>query len=83
MHKWLHYIPSRIAAVLWTVVALFLPSNKWQEMSQVFFDAATSLPPRPLMLAIAGRSLNVSLGGPTSVYDTAWRWQRLGARDAI
>lgn len=72
LHKWMHYIPSRIAAVLWALVSLFLPANKWQDISQAFFVAAKSLKPRALALTMAAKALNVTLGGPGSVYETSW-----------
>ena len=68
-YAFLQYVPARIAALLWALVSLFLPSRNWQEMSQAFFTGATSLRARPLSLYMASRVLGVSLGGPGSMYD--------------
>jgi adenosylcobinamide-phosphate synthase len=63
-----HYLPSRLAAMLWLAAGLFVPGADarrcWQALSPHFASA----PPQSLALLSAAAALNLSLGGPGSPY---------------
>lgn len=68
MHNVLHYIPSRIAALLWTLTPLFLPSGKIDDTLHRVSHHLISDPSRQLGLRVASAVGRVSLGGPGSPY---------------
>jgi adenosylcobinamide-phosphate synthase len=84
LHALLHFVPSRLSALLWVGVSLFLPSGKWKEAYRVLVDSLTRAAPGALSLRIAGIVLEVQLGGPSSIYTAGWEGSgtaRPGASD--
>lgn len=68
VHYWLHYVPSRLNALLWIVASLFLPSARIREAVYALSDAMPKSPPDRLALQSAAAVLHLSLGGPHSPY---------------
>lgn len=67
----MHYVPARLAAILWFGAVLFLPIKRSPgEPRHLFF--MFNFPAQKLMLAQTASSLNLSLGGPTSFYVQEW-----------
>lgn len=74
-HYLLHYLPSRLAAGLWLMALLFLPSGKPGEAARDIREGGLdTAPPQRIDLLAAASALKLSLGGPSSVYaaDKAW-----------
>lgn len=68
-HRLLHFLPARLAAGLWMVAILFLPSRPWQPTASVISAGIVSpQPPYALALLCVASALNLSLGGPLSAY---------------
>lgn len=67
-HKLLHYIPSRCAGFVWLCVSLFLPSINGRRPLSRIIDALPEESPQMLSLICASSVLNLSLGGPGSIY---------------
>lgn len=78
LHTALHWLPARLAALLWMVAALFLPSGRWKKSSAQIAAALAVETPRALALLSAGAALSLSLGGPGSAY-SGGRWHGAGS----
>ncbi len=63
-----HWIPSRLAACVWIVATLFMPEGKIKLVAARLWPLMTDQKVQSLALSCAGHAMNVSLGGPTSVY---------------
>ena len=68
LHFILHYIPSRIAAVLWLCASIFIPSAHFYDASAQVFTGIAREKPQDIALLAAAAVLHVSLGGPMSAY---------------
>lgn len=66
--RFFNYIPSRLAVFLWIIAAIFLPSGSSIEKMEPIGNEIISSPPTRLAIAASAYSLNLSLGGNTSVY---------------
>jgi adenosylcobinamide-phosphate synthase len=67
-HALLHYIPARIASILWLFAGLFLPgANPSRAAKQIGAGLITDAP-QALSVRSAAAVLDVSLGGAVSVY---------------
>ena len=78
-HTIIHYVPSRLAAILWLAASIFLPSGKWGLSAKEIGDGMAQEPPHIMSLLAAASTLRVTLGGPASVYANK-RWIGSGAR---
>ncbi|MDE3017077.1 MAG: cobalamin biosynthesis protein [Pseudomonadota bacterium] len=67
-HVLLHYLPSRLAALLWLSASLFLPSCRASDIIKQVTPALIKTSPPLLALLSAAGALRLSLGGPASVY---------------
>jgi adenosylcobinamide-phosphate synthase len=77
-HMLMHYVPARAGLVLWVLAALFVPGpSLWQALRTLFKTPMRRLAPEAVAVLAAAGSLNVSLGGPTSVY-TGGQWYGSG-----
>ncbi|MDE3060775.1 MAG: cobalamin biosynthesis protein [Pseudomonadota bacterium] len=72
-HMLLHYIPSRLAAILWLLASLFLPSSEPRIAAGQIMPKWLAAPPLALSLLSAAGVLKLSLGGPVSVYAKEWQ----------
>jgi len=72
-HYWLHFIPARLAAILWLLVAAVLPSCKWKEVAGQIAGGFKSETPQIIALLSAASILKLTLGGPASIYSND-RW---------
>ncbi|MDE3061076.1 MAG: cobalamin biosynthesis protein [Pseudomonadota bacterium] len=72
VHYVLHYVPARLAALLWLAAAVFLPSVKWRDVARRISGGMTGGSPQALALLAAASVLNVTLGGPSSPYVQRW-----------
>ncbi len=71
-HYALHYIPARVACVLFLAAAFFMPSVKAGEAVRKLSPAINRAAPQEIALLSAASVLKLSLGGPTSAYAQAW-----------
>jgi adenosylcobinamide-phosphate synthase len=72
-HHWLHFIPARLAIAFWLLAALFVPSCKWKETAQRIMAGIYNETPQGIALLSAASVLNLTLGGPVSMYaDEKW-----------
>ncbi|MFO0389137.1 MAG: cobalamin biosynthesis protein [Alphaproteobacteria bacterium] len=62
------WLPSRFAACLWIAASLFLPEGKIKHIAAQLWPLMATDAPQPLALSCAGHVMNISLGGPASVY---------------
>jgi cobalamin biosynthesis protein CobD/CbiB len=68
-----HYIPSRIAVVLWLGAALFLPASNAAQAADQLRPSLERARPQKLALLSAASVLKLGLGGPASAYvPEAW-----------
>lgn len=72
-HVLLHYIPSRLAAILWLAASLFLPSSQPREAASHISAKFLAAPPLAFSLLAAASVLKLSLGGPVSIYTKEWQ----------
>jgi adenosylcobinamide-phosphate synthase len=68
LHHMLHYIPSRMTAGLWLVVAIILPSANVYEAAEQVKNGIFGESPQDLSILAAASVLNVCLGGQSSAY---------------
>lgn len=68
LHFFLHYIPARIAAMLWLCAAIFLPYANMKEATEQVVNGMFGERPQDVAVLSAAAVLRVSLGGPGSVY---------------
>lgn len=73
LHYILHYIPSRLAALLWLAVAVFFPSIRLRDVLHPVMAGMAKEPPQVLSLTAAAAVMSLSLGGPGSLYANE-RW---------
>lgn len=76
-HEVLHYLPSRLSALLWIFTPLFLPSGNIQQTAKHILPRFIIAAPRPLSLRAVSVVVKVSLGGPSSPY-AAPEWTNIG-----
>lgn len=81
-YRFVHWLPSRVAACLWVCSALFLPEGKLKQSWRRLAPLLLMQPPQPLMVACAGHVLMLSLGGPSSIY-AAGAWHGVGTTKAM
>jgi adenosylcobinamide-phosphate synthase len=67
-YQLLHWIPSRLSACLWIAAALFLPEGKIKQASTQIWPLMATDTPQALVVSSVGHVMNISLGGPASVY---------------
>lgn len=72
-HDALHYLPARLAALLWIMAAWFLPSANIQTVASRVWKGFSRPQAHALILLTAASALRLSLGGPTSIY-TGGQW---------
>lgn len=65
-----HFLPARVAALLWLMASLFLPSRTTPP--QAWRLPVSVLAWRPMMLGSAAATLRLSLGGPSSAFHREW-----------
>jgi len=81
-HFIMHYLPSRTAALLWLSAMLFLPSSRPLEATQQVISGDVDMgSPEYVSLLATAAVLNLSLGGPTSIY-TGEEWLGTGRAKA-
>lgn len=68
VHYFLHYIPSRIAAVLWLGAAFFVPGASAAEAAKQLTPFIERAGPHKMALLSAASVLGLGLGGPGSIY---------------
>ncbi len=68
LHHILHYIPSRIAAGLWLVVAIVLPSANVYSAAEQVKNGVFGESPQDLSILAAASVLSLCLGGQSSAY---------------
>ena len=73
VHYWLHFIPARLAAALWLAVAAVLPSRPWKDTASQIIAGIHNEAPQIVALLSAASVLNLTLGGPASIYANE-RW---------
>lgn len=71
-NEWVHFLPVRLAGLLWLVAALFLPSAKATNSAQALRKMGEPAGFEGLSLSIPAFMLNLSLGGPSSAYSREW-----------
>ena len=82
LHSTINFIPSRLAAILWLPMPMFLPSGKSiAAVTHVGSAIASQQTPEQLAVSAAAAVLGLSLGGPTSVY-TQGIWCGTGSAKA-
>lgn len=73
IHYALHYIPARLAAFLWVIAALFLPSVNLALAARQISQEMPMGEANKLAILCAASSLNLTLGGKTSgYYNEGW-----------
>jgi len=72
VHYWLHYLPSRLAALLWLAASLFLPWVKLRETAKQIAGGVNGAAPQIVSLLSAAAVLKLTLGGPASIYAQRW-----------
>lgn len=73
IHFIIHYIPVRLAAFLWVIAALFLPSVNLALAARQISQEMPMGAPNSLAMLCAASSLNLALGGKTSgYYNDGW-----------
>ncbi len=78
--------PGKIGALLLVIAACFLPFSRPTPAAMFAIATPPGAPSRLMALAVMGAALNLSLGGPTSIYSENHIWfggtiARAGARD--
>jgi len=73
----MHYVPSRLAAILWLAVMMFLPSVKLRDVTKLVAARFATAAPQYLSVLSAASVLKLALGGPTSIYAPAG-WVGIG-----
>lgn len=68
----IHYIPSRLMALLWLAAGLFLPTSPVREAAISIGNRLADDSPHRLALRVAAATLKISLGGPSSPYAAEW-----------
>lgn len=68
LHFLLHYIPARVAGLLWVVVAIFLPSAHLKDSFEQVVNGLFGERPQDVSILAAGAVLRLTLGGPGSAY---------------
>lgn len=71
-HRWLHFIPARLAAAFLLFSALFLTSANIAAAAKQVGAFLLTDTPRALMVRTQAAVLNLALGGPKSPYLGVW-----------
>lgn len=71
-HDVLHYIPARVAGLLWIAAPLFLPSGNIRAAAMLIFPGLVGDAPRAFNLRAAAAVTKAGLGGPGSPYLQHW-----------
>jgi len=67
-HMIIHYLPSRLSALLWLTASLFVLPVHLRNTVRAIASAMAKEPPQILSLIAAASVLDASLGGPGSAY---------------
>lgn len=82
LHYGVAYLPSRIASLLWLTAMMFLQGCRPIVALRQIASGIVTRTPEAVDVAAAASALNLSLGGPTSVY-TRGKWLGSGSAKAL
>jgi adenosylcobinamide-phosphate synthase len=82
VHYLMHYVPARLAALLWPMAVLFPPpGDPAKVLAGIMSGRLFSATPQSVSILAAASSLSLSLGGPASSY-TGAAWEGSGTAKA-